>query len=368
MKFKFYKQIKLDSKILQLYKNDNDKLFIKKQASLNDYETIFAIKNIAKEQNNLMEITALKIINEKVVYFVPLYNAITLQNLIDKKVILSKNDIRLIIFKICKGLQALHSHNIIHRDIKPDNIILLKNDVKIIDYNISRIHKNKQHKDTKCLGTNIFAPPEQYGFNQTTFKSDIYSLGITINFLVTNCAVEDTQTYFWPIIKKCTFLDPEMRYQSIDQIINNLTDNELFPEQIKQINELKALEINPEMLNKIISLNFNDKQLGVIKHAFKENIPLEIIELMLDNHFSSRQMWQIKAGYFNNLDIFLISLYAKAYFSPEEMAIIRVNLSKNLSLDQALFRAKNYLYTIYGKDFSEEKLKEIRNYFYEHDK
>jgi len=89
--------------------------------------------------------------------------------------------------QLCDILIYLHSQTppVIHRDIKPQNVILDNNDrVHLIDFGISRKFSNNSDKDTFFIGTSGFAPPEQYGFMQTDYRSDIYSLGIFIMFFI----------------------------------------------------------------------------------------------------------------------------------------------------------------------------------------
>ncbi len=124
-----------------------------------------------------------------------------------------------ILRELCAALSLLHDRNIIHRDIKPSNIILTKNhEVKLIDFSIARMARDSEEPDTEFLGTKGYAPPEQYGFGQTDTRSDIYSLGITLwRFL--------GRDYHGPlkkILQTCTALDPALRYQSADELLQDM--------------------------------------------------------------------------------------------------------------------------------------------------
>ena len=123
-----------------------------------------------------------------------------------------------IFIELCEGLSALHKAKIIHRDIKPSNIILGDDGhVKLIDFDAARILKPAADKDTVFVGTDGFAPPEQYGFTQTDQRSDIYALGITMKVLLG----EDYQhSRYRRIIEKCTRFSPEYRYKSMDKVRN----------------------------------------------------------------------------------------------------------------------------------------------------
>ena len=82
-----------------------------------------------------------------------------------------------ILRQLCECLAPLHEKGIIHRDVKPSNIILTKdNIVKLIDFGIARTEKQEAGNDTEFLGTRGYAPPEQYGFGQTDAGQGIQRL------------------------------------------------------------------------------------------------------------------------------------------------------------------------------------------------
>lgn len=119
-----------------------------------------------------------------------------------------------ILIELCDALDALHFAKIVHRDVKPSNIIVTKDGhIKLIDFDASRIEKVVQDRDTQIIGTEGFAPPEQFGFSQTDSRSDIYSFGITMNLLL-----GENSGPFNKIIKKCKALDPNDRYDSISKV------------------------------------------------------------------------------------------------------------------------------------------------------
>ncbi len=89
---------------------------------------------------------------------------------------------------LCDVLAYLHRQDppIIYRDLKPSNIIVRADEsVKLIDFGIARFHQTGQSKDTVCLGTDGYAPIEQYS-GKTELGSDIYALGATMYHLLTN--------------------------------------------------------------------------------------------------------------------------------------------------------------------------------------
>ncbi len=129
-----------------------------------------------------------------------------------------------IMLQICRGLAVLHQNNIVHRDITPTNIMIDDYGVvKIIDFDISRMPKDKSRKDTHILGTQGYAAPEQFGFQQSTALTDIYSAGVILNYMKTGKTPDEkmlSDTSILPdIIRKCIAFDPKDRYQSIKELM-----------------------------------------------------------------------------------------------------------------------------------------------------
>jgi len=83
--------------------------------------------------------------------------------------------------QICQAFDFAHSKGLIHRDIKPDNILIDKFDeVKILDFGLAKIESvSTLTKSGEILGTALYMAPEQIQGKECTFLSDIYSLGIT---------------------------------------------------------------------------------------------------------------------------------------------------------------------------------------------
>lgn len=87
--------------------------------------------------------------------------------------------------QLCMALWVLHSLGVVHRDVKPDNVIIRGTEAVLIDFDASRIYKNENREDTQILGTTGFAAPEQYGLSQSDGRADIYALGVLLNIMLT---------------------------------------------------------------------------------------------------------------------------------------------------------------------------------------
>ena len=93
--------------------------------------------------------------------------------------------------RLCDAVLELHEGfgaPLIHRDLKPSNIMVSCGGLSLIDQGIAREYKGDATTDTHHFGTRAYAPPEQFGFGQTTVRSDVYALGMILYF----CLVEQT--------------------------------------------------------------------------------------------------------------------------------------------------------------------------------
>lgn len=133
----------------------------------------------------------------------------------------------------------LHKHDppIVFRDVKPSNIMLTDQGVKLIDFGIARHFDQAKKGDTMRIGSPGYAPPEQYAA-QTDPRSDIYALGVTLHHALTGRDPTATQTPFLvpparnlnpalseataAMLARATQLSPEDRYQNILEMKNDI--------------------------------------------------------------------------------------------------------------------------------------------------
>ena len=176
-----------------------------------------------------------------------LVEGITLKEYIQKKGKLSTKEAISIAIQMCTGIEAAHKHNIIHRDIKPQNIIISKEGkVKVTDFGIARA-VDSNTVSSNAMGSVHYVSPEQARGGYCDAKSDIYSVGITMYEMITgrvpfdgdstvSVAMKHLQENITPpsqyapdmskalekIILKCTQKSPERRYESTTLLIQDL--------------------------------------------------------------------------------------------------------------------------------------------------
>ncbi|MCR8908190.1 serine/threonine protein kinase [Thermophilibacter sp. ET337] len=170
--------------------------------------------------------------------FVPGEN---LEQLLSARGRLAEKDAARLVLQLCEAATALHTHGIIHRDISPTNVIVAADGAHLIDLGIARFRAEGATHDTTQLGTPGFASPEQYGFAQTDARSDVYSLGRVLGYLLTGTqpGVPDAADYersledekvvsprMRAIIERACALEPSARYQSAEELAGVLEGRE----------------------------------------------------------------------------------------------------------------------------------------------
>lgn len=176
-----------------------------------------------------------------------LVEGITLKEYISKKERLSSKEAISIAIQVCSGIAEAHKHGIIHRDIKPQNIIISKaGKVKVTDFGIAKATSSNTIS-TNAMGSVHYTSPEQARGGFSDAKSDIYSLGITLYEMITgelpfdgdstvtialkhlqeditppSEIVEDIPYSLEQIILKCTQKSTDRRYASVAQLEKDL--------------------------------------------------------------------------------------------------------------------------------------------------
>ena len=131
---------------------------------------------------------------------------------------------RKVVKQLCQGLWVLHSMAAVHRDVKPENVILRRTDAVLIDFDAARLHKPQAESDTHILGTTGFAAPEQYGLGQSDTRTDIYSLGVLMNVMLTgqHPSKKLAEGRMGRVIQRCTQVNPAKRYKNVLHLMEAL--------------------------------------------------------------------------------------------------------------------------------------------------
>ena len=223
------------------------------------------------------------------VYYIvmELIEGITLKEYISKKGKLSVKEATSIAIQVSMGLEAAHSHGIVHRDVKPQNIIIsMDGKVKVTDFGIARAASSNTIS-SNVMGSVHYSSPEQVRGGYSDEKSDISSLGITLYEMVTGkvpfdgdttvaIAIKHLQEEMVPpsaytpelphsleqIILKCTQKSVDRRYQNMEDVIADLKHSLIDP----QGDFVKLTSVDTDAKTVVIS----DKELGEIKHMPKQ--------------------------------------------------------------------------------------------------
>jgi len=129
---------------------------------------------------------------------------------------------------LCDAVAALHERfdpPIIHRDIKPGNVVVSPTGPVLIDFGIARTYDADAERDTTRFGTRAYAPPEQFGFGQTDVRSDVYALGMLLRFCVTGTTQAPGRqeepkmsATLRQVVSTATAFDPDRRYRSVREL------------------------------------------------------------------------------------------------------------------------------------------------------
>ena len=183
-----------------------------------------------------------------------LVEGITLKNYIERKGKLTVRETTSIAIQVAMGIEAAHNINIVHRDIKPQNIIISREGkVKVTDFGIAKVASSNTISSV-TMGSVHYTSPEQARGGYSDAKSDIYSLGIVMYEMITgrvpfdgetavSVAVKHLQEEMVPphvyapdiplsleqIIQKCTEKSQERRYANTGELLKDLKQSLVTP-------------------------------------------------------------------------------------------------------------------------------------------
>lgn len=111
--------------------------------------------------------------------------------------------------------------------------------VYLIDFNTARVFDAERNRDTELIGTRGFAAPEQYGFSQSDARTDIYGLGVLLNYMLCGKLIRDgiyaDHQEVSQIIRKATQIDPEKRYQTAEEMLDAMQQSMILDEATDKV-------------------------------------------------------------------------------------------------------------------------------------
>jgi serine/threonine-protein kinase len=230
-----------------------------------------------------------------------LVEGITLKKYIEKKARLSVKEAVSIAIQVSMGIEAAHNSHIIHRDIKPQNIIISKEGkVKVTDFGIAKAATSNTIT-SNVMGSVHYTSPEQARGGYSDEKSDIYSLGITMFEMLTGRVPFNGETTVAIAIKhiqeelvspreyvpeipvsveqivcKCCQKSPDRRYQSMGELIADLKQSLINPDE----DFVKVIDPDENASTRMIT----DKDMAQIKRqSDKRDSMDEAMRLKNDN-------------------------------------------------------------------------------------
>lgn len=240
---------------------------------------------------------------ESGIYYIvmELVEGITLKKYIEKKARLSVKEAISIAIQVSMGIEAAHNNHIIHRDIKPQNIIISKEGkVKVTDFGIAKAATSNTIT-SNVMGSVHYTSPEQARGGYSDEKSDIYSLGITMYEMLTGRVPFNGETTVAIAIKhiqeelpspreyvpeipisveqivcKCCQKSPDRRYQSMAELIVDLKQSLINPDE----DFVKVIDPDEEASTRMIT----DKDMAQIKRQSEKRDSMdEAMRLKKDN-------------------------------------------------------------------------------------
>ncbi len=176
------------------------------------------------KHKNMPEILEVIEFEDKVLILEEYIDGLTLFELMQDNLYTEKA-VKSLIIEFCDVLSFLHKNKIVHRNIKPENIMIEQEQtVHLIDFDSARIYKPYYPRDTEYLGTVGYAAPEQYDDSATDMRADIFALGALMNVMLTGKS-PSTQLYhgkLQKVIEKCIQVSPDKRFQTVEALKRSL--------------------------------------------------------------------------------------------------------------------------------------------------
>lgn len=237
------------SVILKEISPDQAAVYEKLSTIWNPYmETVFGVLSISGQHLAVNEFVKKPVSLTYTSQVLAQKRSLSLEDYIQEYGCLSEKEAIIFLIQLCKGLESLAAHSLVHGDVAPQNILLTdrasmvpepysyieglhqKVSCKLIDFDITSKFKDQNHMVTVIAGTNPYAAPEILDYKNPTDRVDIYSLGCVLTFMLTGkspkqLSGKDFQSLcskrIRKIIKKCTADYPD-RYKKVSKLRHKL--------------------------------------------------------------------------------------------------------------------------------------------------
>lgn len=149
----------------------------------------------------------------------------TLLSAILKRTVLTGRQACAILREVCAALEVVHRLGFVHRDVKPENIMLTADGrVVLLDLDAAAQVLGNPDTNTRLLGTAGYAAPEQFGFARCDVRADIFALGVLLNVMLTgdHPSVQLASGRFGRIVRRCTSTTISQRYASVEALLKQL--------------------------------------------------------------------------------------------------------------------------------------------------
>ncbi len=264
--------------------------------------------------------------DEDGIYYIvmELVEGITLKKYIEKRGRIPYKEAVSIAIQVAKGMEAAHSHHIVHRDIKPQNIIISKDGkVKVTDFGIAKAATSSTI-NSSAMGSVHYISPEQARGGYSDERSDIYSFGITLFEMLAGKVPFDGDTTVSvalqhiqdeipapstlvtdeipvgvdKIVLKCTQKKTEMRYQSVSELITDLKKSLVMPE-VDFVNMTPSYNTNPINSGQDESENETENEDDILRDDDEDELD-DSLDDDFDDGMNDDDM--LKDDYDNSLD------------------------------------------------------------------
>lgn len=287
--------------------NYNNAAYALKICSENDEESLKRFKREVRLMKSIVHENVIEVLDMNLDYDPPYFVMPLCKFSIDTKIdkLIAKPKLAIdILLQACKGIGAIHASKVIHRDIKPKNMLLgFDNKVKVSDLGLGKFQNRDSTVLTNSLaymGTQGYIPPEFFtrgGSKNADVRSDIFQLGKTIYNIFTNSDPYLVERDRLPggllfIVKKCISDNPDDRYQTVGGLENALANYLLaldpannplnaFENSINIAKEnLKRKEFLQENVEQIIHLLFHFKDDSELFFKNFNKIPKQILQVV----------------------------------------------------------------------------------------